>query len=96
LKESTGGVGFDYVPSSRVRIYSDIWDTGRKDRPNEGNLKPNLQIGVQLKIKGPLYTRFGGDDLLNDKLRGAFIGAGLEFSEEYLKYLLGGMGLPFP
>ncbi len=96
LKESTGGIGFDFVPSERIKLYSDIWDTGRKDRPGEDNLKPLLQVGLQLRIKGPLYTRFGGDDLLNDKLRGAFVGAGLEFSEEYLKYLLGGLGLPFP
>ncbi len=96
LKESTGGVGFDFSPNRRLKLYSDIWDTGRKDRPGEENLKPNLQIGLQLNLKGPLYTRFGGDDLLNNKLRGAFVGVGLEFSEEYLKYLLGGMGLPFP
>ncbi|RLJ70760.1 phospholipid/cholesterol/gamma-HCH transport system substrate-binding protein [Hydrogenivirga caldilitoris] len=96
LKESTGGVGFDFSPSERIKLYSDIWDTGRKDRPEEEDLKPNLQVGIQLRLKGPLYTRFGGDDLLNDKLRGAFVGVGLEFSEEYLKYLLGGMGLPFP
>ncbi|EDP75928.1 MlaD family protein [Hydrogenivirga sp. 128-5-R1-1] len=96
LKESTGGIGFDFSPHRRVKLYSDVWDTGRKDRPEEDNLNPNLQVGLQLRIKGPLYTRFGGDDLLNDKLRGAFVGVGLEFSEEYLKYLLGGMGLPFP
>ncbi len=96
LKESTGGVGFDLSLAPKVKLYSDLWDTGRKDRPGESGLAPNLQVGVQLRIKGPLYTRFGGDDLLNDKLRGAFLGAGLEFSEEYLKYLLGGMGLPFP
>jgi phospholipid/cholesterol/gamma-HCH transport system substrate-binding protein len=95
LKESTGGVGFDFVPSRRMRFYTDIWDVGRKDRPGERNLKP-LQIGLQLKLRGPLYTRFGGDDLLNDRLRGVFLGAGLEFSEDYLKYLLGGLGLPFP
>ena len=81
LKESTGGIGFDFVPSERIKLYSDIWDTGRKDRPGEDNLKPLLQVGLQLRIKGPLYTRFGGDDLLNDRLRGAFVGAGLEFSE---------------
>ncbi len=96
LKESTGGIGFDFVPNSRIRLYSDIWDTGRKDRPSDKGLKPLLQVGVQLKLRGPLYARFGGDDLLNRKLRGAFVGVGLEFSEEYLKYLLGGMGLPFP
>jgi len=96
LKESTGGIGLDFSPSERLKLFSDIWDTGRKDRPGEKNLKPNLQIGLQLKIKGPLYTRFGGDDLLNNRFRGAFVGAGLEFSEDYLKYLLGGMRLPLP
>ncbi|GEM_PF-351349 len=97
LKESTGGVGFDLIPHKRVRIYSDLWDTGRKDRPRERDLNPNLQIGIQLRLVGPLYTRFGGDDMLNDKLRGAFLGAGLNFSEDYLKYLLGGLGgLPLP
>ncbi len=97
LKESTGGVGFDLVPHRRLRIYSDLWDTGRKDRPGEENLNPNLQVGVQLRLTGPLYTRFGGDDLLNDRLRGAFLGVGMEFSEDHLKYLLGGMGgLPLP
>lgn len=96
LKESTGGVGFDFVPSRRMRFYTDVWDVGRKDRPEEENLKPLLQVGLQLRLRGPVYTRFGGDDLLNDRLRGVFIGAGLEFSEESLKYLLGGLGLPFP
>lgn len=95
LKESTGGVGFDFIPSRRIKLYTDIWDVGRKDRPGEENLKPLLQIGLQLKLRGPFYTRFGGDDLLNDRLRGVFFGAGLEFSEDHLKYLLGGLGLPF-
>ncbi len=96
LKESTGGVGLDFVPSSRMRLYTDIWDVGRKDRPGEENLKPLLQVGLQLRLRGPFYTRFGGDDLLNNRLRGVFLGAGLEFSEDHLKYLLGGLGLPFP
>jgi len=66
LKESTGGVGFDIIPHRNVRIYSDIWDTGRKDRPGEGGLN--------------------GDDLLNDRLRGAFLGVGMDFSEDHLIY----------
>ncbi len=96
LKESTGGVGLDFVPTERIRIYSDVWDTGRKDRPEDSGLAPILQVGAQVRVKGPLFMRVGGDDLLNDRLRGGFIGAGMEFSEEYLKYLLGGLGLPLP
>ncbi len=96
LKESTGGIGFDFVPSRKWKLYSDIWDTGRKDRPNEEGLAPLLQIGVQWYPKRPLFVRFGGDDLLNEELRGAFVGAGLEFSEDYIKYIFGAVGLPFP
>ena len=96
IKESTGGVGLDLVPLERVRIYSDLWESGRKDRPGEQGLNPILQVGLQMRVWGPFYARLGGDDLLNDRLRGYFVGGGFEFSEDYLKYLLGGLGLPFP
>ena len=96
LKESTGGVGAEISKGRKWRLYSDLWDTGRKDRPQDKGLRPNLQVGLQLRLKGPLFVRFGGDDLLNAKLRGVFAGAGLEFSDDYLKYLIGGMGVPLP
>lgn len=96
LKESTGGVGADLLLSERLMITSDLWDFGRKDRPYDKDLKPNLQVGVNYKVGGPLYVRFGGDDLLNSKLRGVFGGVGLMFTDNDLKYLLGGLRLPLP
>ncbi|RMH03196.1 MAG: MCE family protein [Aquificota bacterium] len=96
LKESTGGVGVDFVYSPSITFSADLWDFGRKDRPLEKNLKPNLQVGVSYRVGGPLYVRFGGDDLLNSRLRGAFGGVGLLFTDNDLKYLLGGMRLPLP
>ncbi|MDW8434503.1 MAG: MlaD family protein, partial [Aquificaceae bacterium] len=86
LKESTGGIGADIVYSDRLTITSDLWDSGRLDRPGQRDLKPNLQIGVNYKVRGPLYIRFGGDDLLNSRLRGAFGGVGLLFTDNDLKY----------
>ncbi|SHK41710.1 MlaD family protein [Thermocrinis minervae] len=94
LKESTGGVGLDFVYSNRVTFFSDLWNSGRKDRPQDKDLKPSLQVGVEYKVKGPVYVRVGGDDLLNSKLRGAFGGVGLLFTDNDLKYLLGGLRLP--
>lgn len=94
LKESTGGLGVDYYLSSDKYLFADIWDFGRKDRPQDKNLKPNLQLGLHWYINRNLYVRFGGDDLLNAKLRGVFGGIGLEFVDEDLKYLLGGMSVP--
>ncbi|MFN4319827.1 MAG: MlaD family protein [Aquificaceae bacterium] len=96
LKESTGGIGADLVLSERLTITSDLWDFGRKDRPQDRDLKPNLQVGATYKVRGPLYVRFGGDDLLNSRLRGAFGGVGLMFTDNDLKYLLGGLRLPLP
>ncbi|MDW8066041.1 MAG: MlaD family protein [Aquificaceae bacterium] len=96
LKESTGGVGADLLLSERVAITSDLWDFGRLDRPKDKDLKPNLQVGVNYKMRGPLYIRAGVDDLLNPRLRGAFGGVGLMFTDNDLKYILGGLRLPLP
>ncbi len=96
LKESTGGIGTDLILSERLMITSDLWDFGRKDRPYDKDLKPNLQVGVNYKVGGPLYVRLGGDDLLNSKLRGVFGGVGLMFTDNDLKYILGGLRLPLP
>lgn len=96
LKESTGGVGMDLLLSERLTLTSDLWDFGRKDRPQDKDLKPNLQVGVNYRLRGPVYVRFGGDDLLNSRLRGAFGGVGLMFTDNDLKYLMGGLRLPLP
>ncbi|ADC90017.1 Mammalian cell entry related domain protein [Thermocrinis albus DSM 14484] len=96
LKESTGGVGVDVIWNSRLMFFSDLWNAGRKDRPMDKNLKPSLQVGAEYRISGPLYVRVGGDDLLNSRLRGAFVGAGLLFTDNDLKYLLGALRLPLP
>ncbi len=96
LKESTGGIGADLVYSERTTLTTDLWDFGRKDRPQDKDLKPNLQMGINYKVRGPLYVRFGGDDLLNAKLRGVFGGVGLLFTDNDLKYLLGSLKLPLP
>ncbi|NPB07453.1 MAG: MCE family protein [Aquificae bacterium] len=96
LKESTGGVGVDYYLKEDRYLFADLWDFGRKDRPQDQNLKPNLQVGIHWHLTPQFYIRFGGDDLLNDSLRGFFGGAGLLFRDEDLKYLLGGVGAPLP
>ena len=95
LKESTGGVGFDYYLGRRNYLFIDVWDFGRKDRPKQKNLKPNMQVGINYYLTRSFYIRFGGDDILNDRFRGFFGGAGFLFVDEDLKYLLGGVGIPF-
>ncbi len=93
LKESTGGIGADYVFSERLMFTFDIWDFGRQDRPSE-DLKPNTEIGVKYMFYGPFFVKAGGYDLLNEKYRTVFFGGGMSFTDNYLKYLLGGIKLP--
>jgi len=59
-------------------------------------MNPNLQIGIRARIKGSFYITLGGDELLNDYFRGAFLGAGLMFTDEDIKYMMGGLSLPLP
>lgn len=96
LKESSGGIGLDLYPIPSTKLFLDLWEFGRRDRPSDRDLKPILQIGVSYKFHSPLYVRFGGDDILNQKLRGFFFGAGLLFTDNDLKYLIGGLGIPMP
>ncbi|WP_448587549.1 MlaD family protein [Thermocrinis sp.] len=96
LKESEGGVGFDLILNRNTMIFSDFWDFGRRERLQGKKLKPNLQVGLQYNLKGPVYARVGGDDLLNDRLRGGMVGVGVLFTDNDLKYLLGTVRLPFP
>jgi len=94
LKESTGAVGFDYIYNNRLTFTSDLWNFGRKDYPNMPNLKPDLQIGATYQVFGPLFVRGGITDILNSRLTGGFIGAGLMFTDNDLKYLLGAVKIP--
>jgi phospholipid/cholesterol/gamma-HCH transport system substrate-binding protein len=92
IKESTGGVGLDYVYNDRLMFASDIWDFGREDHPNE-KLKPNTEVGFKYMVYGPFFIKAGGYDLLNPQYRTFYIGGGLSFTDNDLKYLLGGMSL---
>jgi phospholipid/cholesterol/gamma-HCH transport system substrate-binding protein len=93
IKESTGGVGADYVYNERLMFSFDIWDFGREDRPYE-DLKPNTELGFKYMLYGPFFVKAGGYDLLNEKYRTVFVGGGMSFTDNDLKYLLGGIKLP--
>ncbi len=93
VKESTGGVGVDYVYSNRLMFFLDIWDFGREDRPQE-KLKPNTEVGIKYFVRGPFFIRMGGYDLLNEKYRSVLLGGGMSFTDNDLKYLMGSVGIP--
>ena len=90
IKESTGGFGLDYIYSDRLIFTSDIWDTGRKDSDGD-TIPPHLRIGARYFFKKNWFIYGGGDELLYHRWRGVYLGAGVLFGDEDIKYLLGSM-----
>ena len=92
LKESAAAAGFDWWFNKNIRITSDFYKFDRKYSTDNTD-KPEVDLGLFYKFKKyPLYLRIGGSDLLEDKYRGVYFGAGLMFSDEYLKYMIGSLG----
>ncbi|ADY73452.1 Mammalian cell entry related domain protein [Desulfurobacterium thermolithotrophum DSM 11699] len=88
LKESTGGIGLDYIYNDKYMIFSDVWDAGRKELDGK-TIPPHLRIGLRYNLNKNWYLYFGGDELLYHKYRGFFVGTGVLFGDDDLKYLLG-------
>ncbi len=92
LKESAAAAGFDWWFNKNVRITSDFYKFDREYSTDKTD-KPEFDLGLFYKFeKYPLYLKFGGSDLLAKEYRGFYFGAGLMFSDEYLKYMIGSLG----
>ncbi len=92
LKESAAAGGVDWWFNKNIRLTSDFYKFDRK-YSTDGTDDPEFDLGLFYKFeKYPLYLKFGGSDLLVNKYRGVYFGAGLMFSDEYLKYMLGSLG----
>ncbi len=82
LVESQGGAGIDYrLFGDRLRLSADGWDFTR----DEG---PHYKVAGRLRLFKDVFLNAGVDDVAEDDLRSVFVGAGILFSDEDLKYLL--------
>jgi len=87
--ENTFGAGADYFFNNDAgRVKFDIWDMGADEaRASE----PHARIGVDYRVFKFLFVSGGVDNILNSRRRGMYVGGGLKFEDEDLKYLLGSM-----
>ncbi len=95
LMESEFGVGADYFPFNKGKnaekykdkfvVSFDAYDFSTKSSPRD----PHLKIKGQYNFTKNLYINAGYDDFLNKSTRSTFVGGGIIFLDDDLKYLLG-------
>ena len=91
LFESTGGAGVDYaLLSDRISLSLDAYDFNRQDETSDdADLAPHLRLTGRYWLRPSIYLQAGYDDFLESRRDSLFLGAGVRWSDDDLKYLLG-------
>jgi phospholipid/cholesterol/gamma-HCH transport system substrate-binding protein len=85
--ENTGGVQVDWsMAENRLKFSFEAFDFGR-----ERDLDPHLRLTGQWNLLRSLYIKGGYDDPLVDEFKSPFVGVGIRWSDDDLKYLMGSM-----
>jgi phospholipid/cholesterol/gamma-HCH transport system substrate-binding protein len=83
--ENTGGVQLDWsLLDRRLGLSFEAFDFGR-----ERDLDPHLRLTGRWALGKYIVVRAGYDDPLVDEFRSPFVGAGIRWTDDDLKYLLG-------
>jgi len=86
LIESRGGGALDYrTLKDRLRFSAELFDFNRPE-----NLSAHAKVSTRFYFSPSVYVVGGWDDLLNHtrKADSLFLGAGVRWSDEEIKYLL--------
>jgi phospholipid/cholesterol/gamma-HCH transport system substrate-binding protein len=90
--ESEGGVGGDvFALDDRVKFSLDAWNFNSTEPEN---LRTHMKATATWHVTSLLFLNAGYDNFLNKERRHGFVGAGLRFDDEDLKYLMGSMPIP--
>jgi phospholipid/cholesterol/gamma-HCH transport system substrate-binding protein len=85
LLESSAGLGADYsLFDRRFWLTLDAFNFDRED-----DLAPQLRLATRFRLNDHLYLLAGLDDFLESDRESVFLGAGIRWSDEDLKYLIG-------
>lgn len=87
LVENSFGVGADYfLDTPGLQFSVDFWDFSSDDPLNE---RVHAKATARYRFLKYLYVQGGYDNPFNRELDTAFVGGGLTFDDEDLKYLIG-------
>jgi phospholipid/cholesterol/gamma-HCH transport system substrate-binding protein len=89
LFESTGGIGLDlYTHNDKWKHTFEIYDFDKK-------YNPHVKIGTNYNLFKYLFLSAGLDDIISDrKRRSIYVGGGIKFEDEDIKYLLTSAPIP--
>ena len=87
IEESTFGAGIDYYAmGDKLKASLDMFDFNHSNDMRDTNPHMKFQLTYRLLRH---FDIFGGvDEILNSRTRTAFLGGGVEFSSDDIKYLL--------
>ncbi len=92
LIESTGGIGADYYAfDDRLKFSLDSWNFNSNE---PGNENAHVKATANYSLNKVLYVNAGYDNFLNTQRKAAFVGLGLRFDDEDLKYIMGSVPIP--
>ncbi len=85
--ESTFGVGADYYATPDLKLSADAFDFNHSNDIRDHNAQVRVQASY--RILRHFYLYGGVNELLNSQSRSPFIGLGMKFTNEDLKYFAG-------
>lgn len=91
LIEGRGGAGLDYMLlKDRLRFSADLWDFNRP-----GDFSAHAKLAGRYYFSPSVFVTGGWDDFLNRRRNAdsLFIGAGLRWTDDDIKYLMGSIPL---
>lgn len=93
LMENTFGLGADiYLFDDNFKVSLDAWDFNGDDPESQ---KAHLKATASYTFFKYLFVQGGYDNIVNEKVDTIFLGGGLKFDDEDLKYMLTGSSLKF-
>ncbi|HKJ89046.1 MAG TPA: MlaD family protein, partial [Gammaproteobacteria bacterium] len=89
LFQSSGGIGMSYYPTRSLEVSADLWDFGGANSGTNFNGPQSRFMARYAFLDDHLFLEGGVHNAFSDKLRSPFIGLGLRFFDQDLKYLAG-------
>jgi phospholipid/cholesterol/gamma-HCH transport system substrate-binding protein len=93
LQDSTGSAGLDYFgKNDRLKISWSIFDLNAIN--DVRGVNPHMHLGLKYELTKHVNFFAGVDNFINSEAMNFYMGLGMEFVDDHLKYFISGTGTP--